>query len=41
MPGISATGIREQIKVDGDWRDKVPAAVVKAMSDLGGRKRMG
>jgi len=41
VPGISATGIREQIKVDGDWRDKVPAAVVKAMSDLGGRKRMG
>ncbi len=41
VPGISSTNIREQIKVDGDWREKVPAAIVKSVSDLGGRSRMG
>ncbi|NQV89395.1 MAG: adenylyltransferase/cytidyltransferase family protein [Parcubacteria group bacterium] len=40
VPGINSKNIREQIKVDGDWREKVPGAIVKSVSDLGGRTRI-
>jgi nicotinamide-nucleotide adenylyltransferase len=36
VPGISSTIIRDMIKEkDFDWKTKVPAAVVKAVQDLG------
>lgn len=41
VPGISATNIREMIKAGGDWEEKVPKEVMRAIKELGGHKRMG
>ncbi len=40
VPGISAKEIRELIRTGGEWKGKVPGAIVKAVSDLGGKARM-
>ncbi|MBT5807656.1 nicotinamide-nucleotide adenylyltransferase [Candidatus Uhrbacteria bacterium] len=40
VPGISATNIRELIAKGGDWEDKVPQEVLRAIKDMDGVKRL-
>jgi nicotinamide-nucleotide adenylyltransferase len=40
VPGINAADIREAIRKGGDWEEKVPEEVLRAVKEFGGQKRL-